>query len=221
MTTDIECKRCGTCCRSGGPALHREDRAIVKNGKIPLKDLYTIRKGELARDNVKGSLQPVSSELIKIRGKGHTWICIYYDESSKGCGIYQDRPVECRKLNCRDTFAIEAIYDTKRLTRKDLLQGVPQLWDLVTEHEKRCAYHILADFAGRPVDEKNQAAVEGIKKMVSYDIQLRAVILEKGGLDPAMFDFLFGRPLTETLAGFGLQARQQGDKLIISPINFK
>ena len=95
---------------------------------------------------------------------------------------------------------------------------MPQLWDLVTEHEKRCAYPILADLAGRLEDVKDRAAVEGIKEMVSYDIQLRAVILEKGGFAPAMFDFLFGRPLTETLAGFELQARQQGDKLIISPV---
>jgi Fe-S-cluster containining protein len=220
MTTDLECQRCGTCCRAGGPALHREDRAIVKSGKIPLKDLYTIRQGELARDNVKGCLQPVSSELIKIKGKGRTWVCIYYDESSKDCGIYQDRPVECRELNCRDTFAIEAIYETERLARRDLIEGVPQVWDLVTEHEKRCACHILADFAGRAVDEKNQAAVEGIKKMVSYDIQLRAVILEKGGLDPALFDFLFGRPLAEILPGFGLQSQQKGGKLVIRPTGF-
>ena len=59
MTTDIECKRCGTCCREGGPALHRVDHDLVASGKIPLKDLYTIRKEELARDNVKGTLQPV------------------------------------------------------------------------------------------------------------------------------------------------------------------
>ncbi len=204
----------------GGPALHREDREIVKCGKIPLKDLYTIRQGELARDNVKGSLQPVSSELIKIKGKGRTWVCIYYDEGSKSCGIYKDRPVECRVLNCRDTFAIEAIYDTERLTRKDLIGGVPHLWDLVTEHEQRCACHILAKLAGRLEDVKDRVAVEGIKEMVSYDIQLRAVILEKGGLDPALFDFLFGRPLTEILPGFGLQSHQKDGKFVITPTSF-
>ena len=214
------CKRCGTCCVKGGPALHLEDLEIVQSGKIPLKDLYTIREGELARDNVKGGLEPVLSELIKIKGKGRTWTCLYYDEQSKGCAVYEDRPVECRVLDCTDTRAIEALYDTRRLSRKDLLEGVPRLWDLVTEHEKRCACHLLADFAKRLEDAKDKAAAEKITEMVGYDSHLRAVIREKGGPDPAMFDFLFGRPLTDILPGFGLQCHRQGEKLVITPMGF-
>jgi Fe-S-cluster containining protein len=217
MVTDTECKRCGTCCRAGGPALHHEDIELVQSGKIPLKDLYTIRAGELARDNVKGTLQPVTSELIKIKGAGSTWTCCYYDPDSKGCTIYADRPLECRVLNCRDTAAIEAIYDQQRLTRKDLLLEVPHLWELVVEHEKKCDYQVLAELAVRVKDGPDQAVVDGLLEMVGYDLHLRALITEKGKPDPALLDLLFGRPLTDTLPGFGLKSQQKGGKLIITP----
>jgi Fe-S-cluster containining protein len=49
------CRRCGTCCEKGGPSLHREDRPLVDNGQIPVRHLFTIRRGELAQDNIKGS----------------------------------------------------------------------------------------------------------------------------------------------------------------------
>lgn len=217
MTTDLECQRCGTCCKAGGPALHLEDRDLVAGGKIPLKDLYTIRKGELARDNVQGTLQPVTSELIKIKGVGCSWTCCYYGPESKGCTIYEDRPLECRVLNCRDTAAIEAIYDRQRLTRKDLLDAVPHLWDLVEGHEEKCSYRVLAEMAARLKKGPNQAAADNLVEMVGYDAHLRELITEKGRPDPALLDFLFGRPLTDTLPGFGLQSYQKGGKLVITP----
>jgi Fe-S-cluster containining protein len=219
MPTDTECKRCGTCCRSGGPALHLEDVALVQSGKLPLKDLYTIRKGEMARDNVRGTLAPVASELIKIKGAGCTWTCRYYNLESEGCTVYADRPLECRVLNCRDTAAIEAIYDRERLTRRELLAEVPQLWELVEEHENKCGYEILATLskqvkAGVGGDRE---AVDRLVEMVGYDTHLRVLIREKGRPDPALLEFLFGRPLTDTLPGFGLQVREGRDKLVVAP----
>ncbi len=216
MTPDIECQRCGTCCKAGGPALHREDIGLVQSGKIPLKDLYTIRKGELARDNVKGTLQPVASELIKIKGQGRTWTCRHYHAESKGCTIYNNRPLECRVLNCRDTAAIEAIYNQQRLTRKDLLEEIPHLWGLVEEHEKKCSYRILSELADRLKAGPDPAAADSLVEMAGYDAHLRALIAEKERPDPALLDFLFGRPLADTLPGFGLQSQQMGGKLVIT-----
>ncbi len=217
MNSDLECQRCGTCCKAGGPALHREDIELVQSGKIPLKDLYTIRAGELARDNVQGTLQPVTSELIKIKGAGRTWTCCYYDEDSKGCTVYANRPIECRVLNCRDTAAIEAIYDKDRLSRRDLLGDVPELWDLVEEHEKKCSYSILAEAAARLKEGPDQATADNLVEMVGYDVHLRELIAEKGSPDPALLDFLFGRSLRDTLPGFGIRAYKQGDRLIVTP----
>jgi len=217
MNSDIECQRCGTCCESGGPALHQEDLELVQSGKLPLKDLYTIRKGEMARDNVKGTLAPVAAELIKIKGAGQAWTCCYYDAESKGCSIYANRPLECRVLNCRDTAAIEALYDQGRLTRKDLLDSVPELWDLVEVHEQKCNYHDLANLAAHLQEEHDKSAADSLVKMVSYDAHLRALIIEKGRPEPALLDFLFGRPVSDTLPGFGLKITHSGNKLIVAP----
>ena len=125
MTT---CQRCGTCCEKGGPALHQEDRHLVDGGRVPASALFTIRRGELARNTVKGTLSPVTQEIIKIKGKPGRWTCLFFDDSTKGCGIYADRPLECRALNCRDTRQIERVYEGTRLTRKDLLSGIEGLW---------------------------------------------------------------------------------------------
>ena len=50
---------------------------LIDKEVIPSRYLYTIRKGELARDNVKGRLMPVDSDIIKIKGKEGGWMCIF------------------------------------------------------------------------------------------------------------------------------------------------
>jgi len=171
----------------------------------------------MAHDNVKGTLAPVAAELIKIKGAGQAWTCCYYDAESKGCSIYANRPLECRVLNCRNTAAIEALYDQGRLTRKDLLDSVPELWDLVEAHEQKCNYPDLANLAARLREEQDRSATDKLVKMVSYDAHLRALIIEKGRPDPSLLDFLFGRPLSDTLPGFGLKITHSGNKLIVAP----
>ena len=115
-----ECVRCGTCCEKGGPCFHWEDRRLIENGVIPTRYLYTIRKGELANDNVKGGFMRVESDIIKIKGKNNSWICVFFDEEKRLCTIYNDRPLECRALKCWNTSEIEQIYARNRLARKDL-----------------------------------------------------------------------------------------------------
>jgi len=73
-----ECKRCGTCCKKGGPCFHVEDKMLIEKGVILIKYLYNIRKGESAYDNIKGCLIPVTSELIKIKG---IYDILGYDDS--------------------------------------------------------------------------------------------------------------------------------------------
>ncbi|MGD9193367.1 MAG: hypothetical protein PVH58_15695, partial [Desulfobacterales bacterium] len=62
-----ECMRCGTCCEKGGPSFHHDDRMLIEKGIILSKNLYTIRRGELAYDNVQGCLRAVESDIIKIK----------------------------------------------------------------------------------------------------------------------------------------------------------
>ena len=209
------CIRCGACCEKGGPCFHQEDRMLVEKGVIPSKYLYTIRSGELARDNVKGCLTPVVSDIIKIKGKEDGWTCIFFDRIKKVCRIYTDRPLECRALKCWDTLALEQIYASTRLTRKDLISDAKGLWDLIEDHQKRCDYvkihRLIEDLTS---GNRNQAR-RNLMEIIQYDAEIRKLVVARGGMDAEMLDFLFGRPLTVTLRNCGLNLRHKGGKIIL------
>jgi Fe-S-cluster containining protein len=210
------CIRCGTCCEKGGPALHQEDRMLIEKGRIPAKCLYTIRRGESAFDNVKGCLVPVDSDIIKIKGKEDSWTCTFFEEQNRGCAIYNHRPVECRALKCWDTVELEKIYARHRLTRDDLISEVEGLWDLIEDHQARCDYEKIRKLIGDLDGPHPGRARKEMMEIIQYDAEIRKLVLEKGGLDPGMLDFLFGRPLVQTLPGYGIRLREEGKKLIIS-----
>ena len=214
-TSAGECRRCGTCCEKGGPAFHHEDRMLIEKGRIPSKYLYTIRKGELAFDNVQGRLAPSGSDIIKIKGQKGSWTCIFFDTDKKACSIYHDRPLECRALKCWQPGDLEQIYEHDRLTRRGLLSQVEGLWELVDDHQKRCDYKkikVLIEELDSPGEKKARKA---LMEIIQYDAEIRKLVVDKGGLDPEMLDFVFGRPLTETLPGYGIKVRREGKKIII------
>lgn len=192
------CRRCGACCRKGGPALHREDRSLVETGAIPLVGLFTIRRGEPVEDPIAGRRIEAPAEIIKIKGCDGTWSCRYWDGRRRRCRIYADRPLECRLLECWNTAPFERAYAQGRLTRRELLSGIAGLWDLVAEHERRCgiaaAMRLLA--AGAPGGPEGRE----LARRVAYDRELRRLAVARGGIAPETTDFLFGRPLEKLLA---------------------
>ena len=197
-----ECIRCGTCCKKGGPSFHFADKLLIDKGINLSKHLFTIRKGELAYDNVKQELLPLSSELIKIKGKNDSGTCVFFNESEKKCEIYKNRPVECKALKCWDTREIEKIYSNNRLTRKDLLFDIEGLWELVKDHQSRCSYEKIKKILQKQDSSKNAIQKE-ILEIIRYDTQIRNLVVKKGGMDSEILDFLFGRPLTVTIKSFG------------------
>jgi Fe-S-cluster containining protein len=212
------CIRCGTCCEKGGPAFHRDDRLLIEKGLIPSKYLYTIRRGELVHDNVKGRLMPVDSDIIKIKGKEDAWTCVFFDEDETACTIYNDRPQECRALKCWDPHELEKIYAGRRLTRKDLISGVEGLWELIQDHQKRCDYERIRNLIKALQSGHSPHAQRRLAEIIRYDTEIRELVISKGGMDPAMLDFLFGRPLLKTLPSYGIKVQQQGKKIILEPI---
>lgn len=197
------CVRCGTCCREGGPALHVEDRELVEQGVIHTRHLYTIRKGEFARDPVRGELVRVDGDVIKIKGRdASSWVCRFLDEDANACRIYAQRPMECRHLECWNTARFEQIYRLGRLSRKDLLAGVEGLWELIEDHEQRCDYDRIRR---RPEGRTGPGAVEVDRdsaEVTRYDAELRRLMVAQGGLEPEMLDFLLGRPVGTVLRLF-------------------
>jgi Fe-S-cluster containining protein len=194
------CRRCGTCCRKGGPAFHLADRPLIEKGTIPLRQLFTIRKGERVKDPIRGVVRPVGTELIKIRGGENTWTCTFFNERNSSCRIYTDRPLECRLLKCWDTTDVEEMTARDRLTRRHLLEGVAGLWDLVTEHEARCSCEKLVEMMARLKKERQKRTEKAVAEILNYDRHLRRLVVERSRIDPAILDFLFGRPLEKILA---------------------
>ncbi len=220
MTGDSDlsaCRRCGTCCRKGGPALHRADLVILEKGVIRLARLATIREGEPAWDNVAGSVMPAVTDILKIKPRPGGRACVFYDEKAAACSVYAHRPVECRALDCRDTRAIEAIYRKDRLTRQDLLQGESGLWELVADHQRRCSYGLVLPLAAEVRRKSRGGALDELLYLVRYDLHLRGLLVEKGATDPDMTDFLFGTALITVLRGLGVRIRQEQGRLVAEP----
>ncbi|MEZ4525510.1 MAG: YkgJ family cysteine cluster protein [Desulfobacterales bacterium] len=215
---DKGCLRCGTCCRKGGPAFHHEDKSLIDKGKILCEYLFTIRKGEMAWDNVRGIAHPQTSDIVKIRSREDSPACIFLDEAENACTIYPDRPLECRVLNCRDTRGIEKIYAEKRISRQDLLGSVAGLWNIIETHQRRCDYDLIRKL----VAELRQGKRDGLEKtgeMILYDLHIRSLIIEKRGTEmEKMTDFLFGRPLWKTLEPMGIKIRIEGERVCIVPV---
>ena len=197
------CVRCGTCCREGGPALHVEDRELVEQGVIHTRHLYTIRKGEFARDSVRDELVRVDGDIIKIKGRdASSWACRFLDEDANACRIYAQRPMECRHLECWNTTRFEQVYRLGRLSRKDLLAGVQGLWELIEDHERRCDYDRIRR---QPESRTGPGAAEVERdsaEVTRYDAELRRLMVAQGGLEPEMLDFLLGRPVGTVLRLF-------------------
>jgi Fe-S-cluster containining protein len=192
------CSRCGTCCRKGGPALHREDRRLVEEGVIHTRYLYTLRPGEPAEDPVAGRRVAAETDIIKIKGAGGSWTCWFFEEPGAGCRIYGDRPLECRKLECWNPAPLERAYAHGRLTRRELLGGIDGLWELVEDHERRCRIgDVLGALAAGP--PKTGGRRKALAAILAYDAELRRLVVSRGGLEPEMTDFLFGRPLQKIL----------------------
>ncbi len=208
------CRRCGACCLKGGPALHVEDQPLVAQGMIGVRFLYTLREGELAMDNVAGHLCGVSEDIIKIRGQGRSWTCVFFDPAAQKCRIYENRPAECRVLKCWDPRELTAMYTRGRLTRRDLIAGIDGLWDLVLTHAQRVDHgqirHLLSKAGPQGLNPEASAA---LMAMVRYDLSLREVLVEKGKVTPDQLDFLFGRPLTQTLPPLGVTFTRSAGQL--------
>lgn len=206
------CIRCGTCCEKGGPAFHIEDRSLIDNGYIHTRHLYTIRKGEMVHDNVRGLEMPSTHEMIKIKGVEGSWQCTFYQVEEKACGIYKHRPQECRILKCWDPAELLAMYDKNRLTRRELLANIAGLWDLVEEHERQCGYAKLKQHLEDVDGSSERAAIKAAISMVRYDQEIRSMVVSKGGVAPEMTDFLFGRPFLKTIHMFGYRVREKDGK---------
>ena len=205
-----DCARCGECCLISSPTLQAQDLFLIENNTIKKEYLYTIRKGELVRDNINNTLEITPIELIKVKdrdnGKGG---CFFYNDQEKACEIYEQKPVQCVALNCRDTGEFLKIYNDPKLERKDIIKNGTIL-RFIEEHEKRCNYFTLQNYV-QQIEQEGEKAVERILDIIKFDYRLRPFIADKLDLNPRNIDFFFGRPLILTITMFGFKVIRQND----------
>jgi Fe-S-cluster containining protein len=189
------------------PSLQADDIPLVLNGHIKNEDLFTIRPGEMLRDNILREIRPAGEEIIKVRDRDGA--CIFYDGRERACTIYDHRPVQCAALECWDSSEFMKAYAGPKARREDFIEdGV--LLGLMREHEKRCAYETLGSLAGE-IESRADAALEQILEVLKFDYHLRPFVCEKMSIAPNETDFLFGRSLVKTIHQFGLQVIRPAD----------
>ncbi len=205
--TRNSCVRCGECCLRSSPSLQKEDIPLVLEGHIRKKDLFTVRIGETLWDNVREEVRPAAEEIVKVKDTGDA--CVFYDDTQKACLIYEHRPAQCVALECWDPSKFMAVYARPKARREDLLEdGVVR--ELIREHDKRCSYEKITILVQK-IESKGEAAVEQITEILKFDYHLRPFVCKKLGINPDVTDFLFGRPLIDTVSQFGLQVIRKPD----------
>lgn len=208
-----ECSRCGICCQKGGPALHGQDLALVRGGHLPMENMITIRRGELAHNPLSGNIEPVAAELVKIRGTGQEWCCCYYDQA-KGCTIYGNRPLACGVLKCWQPEETLALVGQDLLSRLDILEEGDPLRPSVLEHERLCLCPDMREVE-RNLSERADSTLRSLQLLVNSDLRFRDRVVQEFDLDLARELFLFGRPIFQLLQPFGVLVAEspQGLKL--------
>lgn len=210
------CSRCGTCCLRGGPALHGQDVALVRDGVLPLANLVTVRSGEPVFDQGQNRFVPLREEIVKIRGK-KTWSCTYLAEDLRSCTIYAKRPAECRAMKCWDTREIEAMYEQGRLTRMDLMDGDAALVDFVMRHERRCSWVRMGRLVKMLRTEDREKAEHSILETLEFDGRAREALVAEHGRPEEEEWFHLGRPLAMLLGAFGLRLREEAGRRFLVP----
>lgn len=204
------CLRCGECCVKSSPTLMAGDQRLLQNDLLSWTEVYTLRRGEKALSPGTGEVVAVEGERLKLKehsGSGH---CLYYTTDPNRCLIYEDRPEQCREQLCNRSAAERPAPETGFLTREDIFGQHPELWDLISAHEQRCAVDRLEDSLLH-LTEDNPGATETLFDMLHFDHYLRQMLVQEWEVPPGALDFLLGRPLTQVIRQFGLKATMTPD----------
>ncbi|WP_211230033.1 YkgJ family cysteine cluster protein [Desulfovirgula thermocuniculi] len=206
------CTRCGTCCRAGGPALHREDIAILLAGHVGHRHLVTIRAGEPVFDPFAEAVRPSPQEMIKVRGRGGEWTCCLYDEKTSSCTIYEHRFLECRLLKCWDPAELAEVAGRDLLVRADLINPGDPVLELIELHEQECSYQKVEELWARLSTKGEEAeALAALRELLRRDLAIRLLATREVGLAEEYELFIFGRPLFKVLEPRGLKVFAHGE----------
>ena len=200
-----KCDCCGTCCRNGGPPLHKQDMELVVAGFLKFEDLVTVRLGEMVVPPLSTEPVKAQTEWIKLQGQGSQWCCRFLDTSSNKCTIYQNRPLSCRTLKCWDTDDILALSGQDLLCRTDLIRKDDPLLPLVLLHEKQVPVPDLEGIMKSLHDADQQVSLlKDLADKVQEDLGIRSRAVREYDISVAGELFYFGRPVFQILHPLGI-----------------
>jgi Fe-S-cluster containining protein len=203
MARGDDCVRCGECCEKGSPTLLNPDLGLFQREILTWDDVYTLRAGEKATTR-EGQVTTLKEERLKVREVPGSRQCWFYLAANRSCRIYADRPEQCRRQNCW-TEPPPPPGPEEILQRRHLFAGVPGVWDLIREHQERCDCAVVARLLA-DLDAGREEAGDALFEALHFDHYLRQMLIDDWGLNPAAIDFLLGRPLTQFLQTYGLNA---------------
>ena len=213
------CIKCGTCCRKGSPSLYRDDLPLFRRGTLTRRDLVALRPGETVYSNEDDRFIRLPVEQVKIREKPGSRECLFFQPEGHGCGIYDNRPLQCRVLECWNPEGYKVLKKNKLLSRKDLLGPTDPLLPVVKTHEERCNVLRLQELLMKTA-EQTIPDDEGLMGIILYDRHVRTYLSEKFDLNRQHLDFLLGRPVAEVIPGLGFQIQfEPGNRIVVRPVN--
>jgi Fe-S-cluster containining protein len=205
------CLRCGECCRLGSPSLHPEDAALLARGLISFRQIFTLRRGEPVRLNIEAKLSTLPSELIKFKEDQEKGCCRFYSEYQHSCGIYENRPLQCRFQQCWNPEALEKLWQEQKLTRRDILENDEDLMELLELHDERCDPERLNHLFIRLHNTRDMKVLDQLLEMLKQDVAIRSLATTKLNRDEEELDFLLGRPLAEIISPYGFRVEMDED----------
>ena len=197
------CVRCGECCEKGSPTLLSFDLALFQREVLTLNDVYTLRSGEKATTR-EGQVATLTEERLKVREVPGSRQCWFYLAANQTCRIYADRPEQCRRQQCWGEPSPPTAPE-ELLQRRHLFADVPEMWNLIQEHQTRCD---CAEVVRRLAElgAGSEAAGDPLFEALHFDHYLRQMLINDWELTPGATEFLLGRPLSEFLETLGLNA---------------
>lgn len=193
------CRRCGTCCRQGGPALHTGDLELVTSGILPWSSLITVRRGELVHHPLAKGLRAARVELVKLAGSGRQWACRYFAD---GCTIYDHRPLACRALKCWHTKEVEALMEKETISRLDILAEDHPLVPAIHLQEREFPCEFFEEIHSSRSEPEVVTTAE-LERRANLELRWRSELVERHALGLGEELFLFGRPYFQLLQALG------------------
>jgi Fe-S-cluster containining protein len=197
------CVRCGECCEIGSPTLLSGDLGLFQREVLGWDDVYTLRAGEKAT-NREGEVTALKEERLKVREVPGSRQCWFYLAANRTCRIYADRPEQCRRQQCWGEPPPPPGPE-ELLQRHHLFVAVPEVWDLIREHQARCDCAQVARRLAQ-VGAGDDTAGDALFEALHFDHYLRQMLIDDWGLTPGATEFILGRPLSEFLETLGLNA---------------